>query len=381
MIALIPAYEPDARLPHLVAALRSAAPHLPVLVVDDGSGSRYAEVFANAEAAGAEVIGYDTNRGKGRALKTGFDHILDRYPGEDVVCADSDGQHTVTDILRVAERVQEAGTIVLGGRGFAGDVPTRSRFGNTVSRVAFRLATGIVVHDTQTGLRGYPATLLAWLRGVRGERFEYELNTLLDSRAAGHTIEEIEIETVYLEHNQSSHFRPIVDSVKVFAPLVKYASSSLAAFAIDGVGLVVLFALTGSLLVSVAGARVISASVNFVVNRHLVFRGSRGGLLREVMKYVALALALLASSYVWLDVLTQWAVPLVPAKIITDVTLYLISFQVQRRFVFARRSVPGDVAPDPVDGAKGVIDGDLVRGDVDPPDPRVGQLVEGVRKA
>ncbi len=347
MIILIPAYEPDARLTALVTALVSADPGANILVVDDGSGSHFAPVFAATRAAGAEVIGYAVNRGKGRALKAGLRYIREFHPGQDVVCADSDGQHTVTDILRVAQRVREgSGAMVLGGRRFVGEVPARSRFGNAVSREAFRLATGVAVHDTQTGLRGYPFGMIEWLLGVKGNRFEYELNLLLQSRAAGIAIEELEIETVYLQHNESSHFRPIVDSARVFAPLVTYVASSLGAFVIDAVGLVLLYALTNSLFVSVVGARLVSATVNFLVNRHAVFHGERGSFRRDLLRYLALAGALLASSYVWLHVLTQWGVPLVPAKLITDTALYVISFQVQRRFVF-RAAPVGAVTSSP----------------------------------
>lgn len=355
MIILIPAYEPDARLTALVTALRSASPEVGILVIDDGSGSRFAPVFAATRAAGAEVVGYGVNRGKGRALKAGLRYIQESAPGQDVVCADSDGQHTVADILRVASAVRSGdGAMVIGGRRFTGDVPTRSRVGNAMSREAFRLATGVAVHDTQTGLRGYPFGMVDWLLSVRGDRFEYELNLLLASRAAGIDIVELEIETVYLENNASSHFRPIIDSARVVAPLVKYVASSLGAFIIDAVGLVLLSALTGSLFVSVVGARLVSASVNFVVNRRAVFHGERGSFRRDLVRYLALAGALLASSYVWLHVLTQWGVPLVPAKLITDTALYIISFQVQRRFVFRTapaRSFAGELAPAVVRGS------------------------------
>lgn len=334
MIILIPAFEPDARLVALVRELRRAAPESSVLVVDDGSGPFFQHVFADAATAGAEVIGYERNRGKGHALKTGFRHILEHHPDEIVVCADSDGQHRVNDILRVAGAVETS--MVLGGRRFTGDVPRRSRVGNAISRRAFRFASGLRVHDTQTGLRGYPASLVPWLLTVKGERFEYELSLLLEASAAGIDVREIEIETVYLRGNESSHFRPVVDSVRVFAPLLRYVASSLAAFVVDAVGLVVLFALTNSLIVSVVGARLVSATVNFLVNRQVVFAAG-GSLRRDALRYAMLALALVASSYVWLLVLTEWGVPLIAAKVVTDVTLYLIGFQVQRRFVFRGR--------------------------------------------
>ncbi len=366
-VILIPAYEPRISLVALVAELRSAAPELGILVVDDGSGPEYAGVFEAAAAEGAEVIGYDHNRGKGHALKHGFRHLHEHAPEQNVVCADSDGQHRPDDILRVAARLAEVPerTMVLGGRTFAGDVPARSRFGNTVSRATFRFTTGIAVRDTQTGLRGYPAALLPWLESVPGDRFEYELNLLLRSSAADIRIDEIEIETVYLEHNASSHFRPVRDSVRVFAPMLAFAAASLASFAIDAVGVLVLYAITDSLLFAVVSARLVSAAVNFTLNRR-VFRSAAPGRLRTaIARYVALALGMLAASYLLLDALTVLAVPLVVAKLVTDVALYLVSFQVQRRWVFAPRRRSGVVA-ERAQGALGGI----------PESPRRGERLD-----
>ena len=147
MFVLIPAFEPGPALPRLVADLRHADPDLDVLVVDDGSGPRFAEVFADARDAGARVVMHDVNRGKGAALKTGLADIAVHGPDADVVTADADGQHTPLDVLRVADALREdAGrgrsALVLGVRDFGGDVPLRSRVGNAVARGLFRVATG-----------------------------------------------------------------------------------------------------------------------------------------------------------------------------------------------------------------------------------------------
>jgi putative flippase GtrA len=350
MIALIPAYEPGPRLVDVVTGLRQSAPWLTVLVVDDGSGARFDTVFAATQRAGAEVVRYPTNRGKGHALKVGFRHILRAYPGQDVVCADSDGQHSTTDIVRVAERIRDSdGAMVLGGRHFTGTVPLRSKVGNLVARHAFESTTGFVIRDTQTGLRGYPAALLPWLLSIKGERFEYELNMLLDSSANDTRIDELDIETIYLEHNASSHFRPITDSLRVMLPLLLFATVSFGSFLVDVVGLQLLFTATGSLLVSVVGARLVSGSMNFLLNRRFVFRAEASGHGRgDALRYIVLALALVAASYLFLTVLTDLGMALVPAKLLTDATLYVLSFLVQRRFVFARRSSQSPHATVPV---------------------------------
>ncbi|MGW6005425.1 glycosyltransferase family 2 protein [Oerskovia enterophila] len=169
---LVPAYEPDATLVRLVAELRATGAVRGIVVVDDGSGPRSRPVLDDVARLGAVVVGFGLNRGKGAALRRGLAEVARRWPGEDVVCADADGQHRVADVLRVGERVSDGeGAVVLGARAFAGDVPVRSRFGNAVTRWLFRAATGLRVQDTQTGLRGYPASMIGWLLDVRGDRY------------------------------------------------------------------------------------------------------------------------------------------------------------------------------------------------------------------
>ncbi len=348
MIVLVPAYEPDGRLLALVRDLRTAGttrgdfgggPR--VVVVDDGSGPAHAALFDRVEAAGAVVLRHSPNRGKGYALRRGFAVVAEAFPGHDVVCADSDGQHVVADILRVAAEVARQGdAIVLGARQFVGSVPARSRLGNEATRRVFGLLTGLPLRDTQTGLRGYPASSLGWLGTVPGDRFEYEMNALLASRRAGHRMVEVPIETVYLEGNESSHFRPLVDSVRVYAPLLRFAASSIGAFALDLTLVLALQAATGNLLLAVVGARVGSSAVNFAVNRRLVFREGRSvDLAHSALRYYSLAVALLACNYVMLRALTTGVgLPLLAAKLVTELGLFVVSYLAQKGHVFAVRS-------------------------------------------
>jgi glycosyltransferase involved in cell wall biosynthesis len=337
MIILIPAYEPGDQLLRLIRSIAAAAPQLTLVVVDDGSGPDYQPVFDGAAGLGCTVIGYAGNRGKGHALKAGFGFIAEHFPGRDVVCADSDGQHRVEDILRVAERLPTASdAMVLGTRSFSGNVPARSKIGNTATRWLFRLATGEFIPDTQTGLRGYPAAMLPWLRGVPGERYEYELNLLLEAGRAGYLIRTIDIATVYLDHNAGSHFRPLADSVRIYAPLLKFLASSLTAFVLDTAAFLVLIAVTGSVLFAVVGARGISSAVNFLINRHLVFRhGRERKATRTGVRYFALVLTLLAANLTLMWALDQIAVAALPAKLLVEAALLAVSYSVQQRFLFA----------------------------------------------
>ena len=342
MYVLIPSYEPNERLTALVTELRAADPRIRILVVDDGSGDRYATIFERTQLAGASVISHTTNRGKGAALRTGFSWIRDHARGDVIVTADADGQHTVQDILAVAARTDPDGTsLVLGCRAFDGDVPLRSRAGNAFARRLFRLTAGWSLSDTQTGLRGVPPAMLEWLLEVPGDRFEYEQRVLLGLARAGFDAVEVEIETVYLEQNESSHFRPVVDSIRVMAPMLTFAASSLAGFLIDAVALFVLQALTGALIPSIIGARIISASANFALNRRVVFmRRGREHLTRQIVSYGVLAAILLASNIAWMEFLTSVGLPLWLAKIITELALFALSFRAQKNAVFSSHTAP-----------------------------------------
>lgn len=331
MIVLIPSYQPDHQLVRLVEDLD---PSWPVVIVDDGSGVGYAPLFTEAQLLGATVITLPRNRGKGSALKAGFRYIREHFPNEPVVCADSDGQHRPADIAKVATKVAQANdAMVLGVREFTGNVPLRSRFGNAVTAKLFGISTGVALRDTQTGLRGYPPNLLGWLDTVQGDRFEYELNLLLQASGAGFRIEQVGIETVYLDENESSHFRPIRDSARIYAPLLKFSASSVMAAGVDFVALLGLNWLTGSLFASVVGARALSSSMNFLANRNFVFE-SRSSIWASAKKYFALVLVILAANYALMAMLTGVGLGIVAAKVITEATLFAASFVAQRKFVF-----------------------------------------------
>ena len=104
--------------------------------------------------------------------------------------------------------------LVLGVREFAGKIPFRSRLGNVWTRALFRLVTGISLRDTQTGLRGIPRGLFERLLGIPGDRYEYELRMLVDARFHPSPPLQVPIETVYIDGNKSSHFRPFEDTVR-----------------------------------------------------------------------------------------------------------------------------------------------------------------------
>ena len=223
---LIPAYEPDGKLAALVDDLRPLFRHL--VLVDDGS-TRGRDVLDAARGRVDALLAHAANRGKGAALRTGLAWIRDNLPDvRAIVTADADGQHRPADIRRVAEAtLAHPDGLVLGVREFAGKVPFRSQLGNVWTRVLFRLLTGLPVRDTQTGLRGIPRGLLDRVLAIPGDRYEYELRMLVDARHHPAPPLQIPIETVYIDGNRSSHFRPFRDTVATQCALfrARFASS------------------------------------------------------------------------------------------------------------------------------------------------------------
>ncbi|GIX35928.1 MAG: polysaccharide synthesis protein GtrA [Lysobacteraceae bacterium] len=337
--ALIPAYKPCAGLVPLVEALLASEAFCQVVVVDDGSGPEYAEIFAALPASPRlRVLGHYVNLGKGAALKTGINAVGRECPmAVGVVTLDADGQHAVADVLAVARRLVECPqALVLGCRGFDRDVPMRSRIGNTVTRWVMRAAGGLRISDTQTGLRGIPRALFPVLLRLRTRGYDFELDMLLSAREAGLTIVEVPIRTIYIDGNRSSHFNPLLDSLRIYYVFLRFNLSSLSAFVVDYSLFVLLRASGGSLELAQFGARLVSSLFNYAVNRRLVFRSDRG-LLPSLALYYGTALLIAACSYGLILLLeARLGMSVYTAKLLADSVLYVASFAIQREFVFRR---------------------------------------------
>ena len=199
VLALIPGYEEGPRIGRVVEATRA---HLPVLVVDDGSGDATA---ANAEAAGAEVIRQVPNQGKGAALRAGFRRALDE--GYDAVLTlDADGQHDPAEIPAfLALFALRRPELIIGQRDLRAMPPVR-RLSNTVGGVALALALGRSVPDNQSGYRLIGRTLMRALLDSDESGFEFEVEMIARCIALGLPIGSVPIRTIYA--GEPSHIRP-----------------------------------------------------------------------------------------------------------------------------------------------------------------------------
>ena len=343
---IIPAYEPDEKMIILLEKLKQAKMS-EIVVVDDGSqGKEYQNLFRRAkEVYGCKVLQHAVNLGKGRALKTAFNYCLNTYTDMlGVITIDSDGQHKVEDMIACMEKMKEnPNDLILGCRDFkTAGVPLRSSFGNICTSKVFKYLIGVEISDTQTGLRGISTSFMKTLMNVKGERFEFETNMLIETKDAGITIREVKIETIYLEDNKSSHFNPIKDSIQIYAAFGKFLFSSLSSSVVD----LSLFALFCSILrnqdsgmmsylvLATILARVCSATYNFLVNYKVVFKSDMK-MGKAMIRYFVLAVIQMSLSAILVNTIYPFMGGAeILVKIPVDVFLFLASFVIQRELVY-----------------------------------------------
>ena len=339
---VIPAYEPDYNLIKLIKKIHHKG-DFHIIVIDDGSSSKCQIVFEQAEHY-ATVLRHQVNQGKGQALKTAFTFIQALKNYGTVVTADADGQHKAWDIFRVASKASEnPNQLILGARAFTGKVPLRSRFGNSLTRALFKAQTGVGVSDTQTGLRAFTTNMIPFMLKVEGQRYEYEMNMLLEA-SKEYPILEVPIETVYINDNQGSHFRPIRDGLMIYKNIFKFALTSLSSFIVDyivyALALLFLAAVPTSLRILLANgiARVTSSIFNYSTNKRLVFKND-DSILKTGTGYFSLAVVLFILDTLLIRLFyAVFGLNLLIVKIIVGILLFTVSWMVQKRFIFKERT-------------------------------------------
>lgn len=340
-LVLIPAYKPGPALMGLLEDLPAAAI---VIVVDDGSGPAYQDIFdALGRHKNVHLLAHIVNLGKGAALKTGLNYAACTFPsGKGVVTADADGQHTAADILKVAAVLFESPTrVVLGARSFGGAIggtPLRSRAGNEITRLVMRAVTGQKISDTQTGLRGIPMAFIGDLLRLPATGYDFELDMLVTCRAKRRKIIEVPIATIYLDGNRSSHFNPLRDSMRIYFVFLRFVAISLITTAIDNAIFIASLQLLPSLWMCQLSARVIAGTFNYFAGRRSVFR-SDAQVWTTIPKYWISVLISGSISFVLIQsVVSRTTIPVIPAKLTVETLMFFFSFAIQRDFVFSKSS-------------------------------------------
>lgn len=364
-VLIIPSLNPDSRLTAYIKSLIRIG-FSRIIVVDDGSAPQYQPIFdAVKSLPECDLLVHTVNMGKGRSLKDAFNYYCQHYSADfaGVITADSDGQHLAEDVGRLDAALGEsADALILGCRDFdKANVPWKSSFGNKMTRQVLRLFIGSArqedarahakaITDTQTGLRAIPNQLIKSYLTLSGERFEYETNMLIEALHTHTPIKEISIQTVYINANSETHFRPLADSFAIYSQILstffKYTLASLSSFLLDYSIYSLLIVLLGFLPLApkiwtaAASARIVSSLYNYTMNMSIVFKNSAAHK-KTFVKYYTLCISQLicCTLLVWI-ICCSTGLSEITAKLFVDTLLFIASYAIQKNWVFQEQCPP-----------------------------------------
>ncbi len=333
---IVPAYNPDEKLLEVIKDIKSYNIDR-IIVVNDGSKKECDEIF-NSIKSDVILLTHEINKGKGVALKTAMKYIKELGIEDKVLTIDADAQHKMEDGIKLLENLESSNKeFVTGSRTFKEKVPLKNRIGNVINSYTFMLLSGKKVKDTLNGLRAFNTNLIDFLLEVEGERYEYEMNVIIQCAKNKINIKEVPIDVVYHEGENTSHFRAIIDSIRIYGTMLVYLGSSFISFIIDYIVFILTMAVTKELIISNVIARVISATCNFLLNSKIVFRQKKITI-KQVVQYAFLAIFVLVINTTLLQIITN-KLPL-PAltKVITEVIILAFNYIIQKKIIFKNKN-------------------------------------------
>lgn len=339
-IIIIPAYNPNERLVNLIEALVNLSKD-PIIIVNDGSLETSLKYFNQAKQFGCNIVNHKENKGKGAAIKTGIQYANENFFNfSGYITCDADGQHLPKDILKVSMTLEDnPEMLILGHRNFKSkNVPFKSKVGNYISAKYFYINTKTKCTDTQTGLRGIPYYLTDEMLRIQENRYDYEMMFLMNVAKLGIKFLEVDITTVYLDNNSESHFRPVIDSIRIYKKPLKFALTSFSSALLDLFVFTILIAIPNNkvaivILIATISARIISGIYNFLLNRIWSFN-SKSPIKKQFYKYLILYISQLVLSILIVSILSIIPIHLTVIKAVVDSTLFIGSYFIQKNWVF-----------------------------------------------
>lgn len=214
VMVVVPALDAASTIAPVISGVRGALPGVPVLVVDDGSMDATGDA---ARVAGARVLRFERNRGKGAALRAAFALALEERV-DAVLTVDADGQHDPAAAPALVAALRHADVVVGVRRREGTPMPFHRRVSNGLSSWAISRCAGVPLPDTQSGYRAIRAQVLRRIT-PEGDRYEFETDFLIRAARAGFRIAGVPIPTIY---GAPSHFRPFHDAARVVATIWRH---------------------------------------------------------------------------------------------------------------------------------------------------------------
>ena len=341
-VVIIPVSSPNEKLPTYISSFTERG-YKVILVCDGCKPDNVPHIDDNCI-----VLRYSVKQGVGRAIKEGINYILTCLPEcRCAVIADESCAYTYADAEKCTESaLGQTGSLVLGARKLTrASVPLKARFINGSMKLLLRLLCGISITDTSTSLRAFSRSLMSEILGIQGEDSDFLINMLLYAKLKSIPIKEIPIETEYCPSKKRPFMQNLAKLLNIFFVFIKFMITSLSSFAVDLLAFTLFVSIFKKfidspqyyILYSTILSRVLSAFLNFSLNKYTVFK-KEGKALKTFLKYAALcSVQLLASStlvFVVYENIFAGSVSESIIKIFVDAVLFFVSFQVQREWVF-----------------------------------------------
>lgn len=209
---IIPTYNNDSTLSAVITDVEQYTSN--IIVVNDGSTDNTALILASFPHI--NMISYSKNKGKGWALRKGFEKAVESGYTH-AITIDSDGQHFAGDLTAFMDKLQLVeDAIIIGARNMdQSSVPGKSSFGYKFSNFWFKIETGINAPDTQSGYRLYPVALMKDIPFFT-RKYEFEIEVLVRAAWKGIKIESVPVSVYYApKEKRVSHFRPFKDFFRI----------------------------------------------------------------------------------------------------------------------------------------------------------------------
>jgi glycosyltransferase involved in cell wall biosynthesis len=204
---LIPAYNAEETLGSVLKKIEPLK--MDTIVVNDGSSDETKRV---ASENGAQLLEHPLNLGKGAALRTGFQYILQKGY-QVVITLDADGQHDPSEIPSLLKIFQSVNPDILIASRAAefGKMTFLRRFWNRLGVKAVARLCHSDITDSQSGFRLIRTEVLKAV-DLSTSRFETELELLIKACKKGFGVLSVPIKTQKVDGTGSSHFRPVIDT-------------------------------------------------------------------------------------------------------------------------------------------------------------------------
>ncbi|MBM4162766.1 MAG: glycosyltransferase family 2 protein [Ignavibacteria bacterium] len=207
-LIIIPAFNAADTLPELLCRLSRFVDPTAILVVDDGSADGTADV---AHRAGVGVLRHEVNKGKGAALRTGFERFCSNNTFDSVITIDADLQHTPEELPKFLEaRSKGSGNIIIGQRMRIGtSMPFHRVLSNAITSGLVSARTGRAIKDSQSGYRLLGREVLEAIH-LDTDGYEAETELVVKAALKGFSIEFVPVATVYgRERSHMTHWTTV----------------------------------------------------------------------------------------------------------------------------------------------------------------------------